>query len=87
MTSEQAFSIAQAVIAAGAVTLEAAVNGIVSWYDRVDGDNSPYVGPSTRRGVNALKAGEDPRTTGLVGRYQRRAHAHRAHRSAASRRH
>ena len=65
--SEQAFSIAQAVIDAGAVTLEAAVTGIVSWYDRVDGDNSPYVGPSTRRGVNALKAGEDPRTTGLWG--------------------
>lgn len=65
--SEQAFSIAQAVIAAGAVTLEAAVDGIVSWYDRVDGDNSPYVGPSTRRGVNALKAGQDPRATGLWG--------------------
>ncbi len=65
--SEQAFSIAQAVIEAGAVTLEAAVCGLVTWYDRVDGDNSPYVGPSTRRGVNALKAGEDPATTGLWG--------------------
>ena len=65
--SEQAFSIARAVIEAGGVTLAAAVNGIVTWYDRVDGDNSPYVGPSTRRGVNALKAGEDPRRTGLWG--------------------
>ena len=65
--SEQAFSIAQAVIDQGAVTLEAAVAGIVSWYDRVDGDNSPYVGPSTRRGVQALKAGRDPRATGLWG--------------------
>ena len=65
--SEQAFSVAQAVIDAGGVTLEAAVKGLVAWYDRVDGDNSPYVGPSTRRGVNALKAGEDPRTTGLWG--------------------
>ncbi len=65
--SEQAFSIAQAVIEAGAVTLEAAVKGLVTWYDRVDGDNSPYVGPSTRRGVNALKAGDDPSTTGLWG--------------------
>ena len=65
--SEQAFSIARAIIDAGAVTLEAAVGGIVTWYDRVDGDNSPYVGPSTRRGVNALKAGEDPRKTGLWG--------------------
>lgn len=65
--SEQAFSIAQAVIDAGGVTLAAAVKGLVAWYDRVDGDNSPYVGPSTRRGLNALKRGEDPRTTGLWG--------------------
>ena len=65
--SEQAFSIAQAVIAAGGVTLAAAVSGLLAWYERVDGDNSPYVGPSTRRGVNALKAGEDPRRTGLWG--------------------
>ena len=54
-------------IDAGGVTLEAAVSGLITWYDRVDGDNSPYVGPSTRRGVNALKAGEDPRTSGLWG--------------------
>ena len=65
--SEQAFSIAQAVIDAGGVTLDAVVTGLVSWYDRVGGDESPYVGPSTRRGVNALKAGEDPRSTGLWG--------------------
>ena len=65
--SEQAFSIAHAVIDAGGVTLKAVVDGLTAWYDRVDGDNSPYVGPSTRRGMNALKAGEDPRRTGLWG--------------------
>ncbi len=65
--SEQAFSIAQAVIEAGAVTLAAVVHGLVGWYDRVDGDNSPYVGPSTRRGLQALKSGADPRTSGLWG--------------------
>ncbi len=65
--SEQAFSIAQAVIDAGGVTLDAVVTGLVSWYDRVGGDESPYVGPSTRRGVNALRAGEDPRSSGLWG--------------------
>lgn len=65
--SEQAFSIAAAVIEAGGVTLDAVVRGLVSWYDRVGGDVSPYVGPSTRRGINALKAGGDPRTTGLWG--------------------
>lgn len=65
--SEQAFSIAAAVIDAGGVTLDAVVGGLVAWYDRVGGDESPYVGPSTRRGINALKAGEDPRTTGTWG--------------------
>ncbi|MCA9884577.1 MAG: ADP-ribosylglycohydrolase family protein [Anaerolineae bacterium] len=65
--SEQAFSMAQAYIKYGGVTLDAAVEGIVTWYDRVDGDNSPYVGPSTKRGVSALKKGADPTTTGLWG--------------------
>lgn len=65
--SEQAFSIARAVIEAGAVTLEAVVAGLLNWYERVGGDQSPYVGPSTRRGLNALKRGEDPKTAGLWG--------------------
>lgn len=65
--SEQAFSIAAAVIEAGGVTLDAVVGGLISWYDRVGGDESPYVGPSTRRGIRALKAGGDPRRTGSWG--------------------
>ncbi|MBI5957677.1 MAG: ADP-ribosylglycohydrolase family protein [Chloroflexi bacterium] len=65
--SEQAFSLAQAFIRHGEVSLQAAVEGIMTWYDRVGGDTSPYVGPSTRRGVNALKRGDDPHTTGLWG--------------------
>ncbi len=65
--SEQAFSLAQAFIAHGGVTLGAAVEAIITWYDRVGGDESPYVGPSTRRGVQALKRGDDPHTTGQWG--------------------
>lgn len=65
--SEQAFSLARAFIEHGGVTLEAVVDAIVAWYDRVGGDTSPYVGPSTRRGVQALKRGEDPYTTGTWG--------------------
>ncbi len=65
--SEQAFSLAQAFVAAGGVTLDAVVAALLGWYERVDGDNSPYVGPSTRRGIQALKAGQDPRSTGLWG--------------------
>ncbi len=65
--SEQAFSLATAFIKHGDVTLEAAIEAIIAWYDRVGGDSSPYVGPSTRRGVQALKRGEDPHKTGLWG--------------------
>jgi len=65
--SEQAFSLARAFIQHGGVSLEAAVAAIIDWYDRVGGDSSPYVGPSTRRGVQALKRGDDPHTTGNWG--------------------
>lgn len=65
--SEQAFSIIQAIIKAGGVTIEAVVDGLVTWYERVGGAQSPYVGPSTRRGIEALKRGDDPSTTGLWG--------------------
>jgi ADP-ribosylglycohydrolase len=65
--SEQAFSLARSFIKHGGVSLEAAVEAIIEWYDRVGGDSSPYVGPSTRRGVLALKRGDDPHTTGLWG--------------------
>ncbi|MBN1201864.1 MAG: ADP-ribosylglycohydrolase family protein [Anaerolineae bacterium] len=65
--SEQAFSLARSFIEHGGVSLDAAVKAIIAWYDRVGGDDSPYVGPSTRRGVQALKRGDDPQTTGLWG--------------------
>ena len=65
--SEQAFSLAREYIADGGVTLDATVRAIVDWYDRTGGDQSRYVGPSTRRGVQALKRGEDPRITGRTG--------------------
>ncbi len=65
--SEQAFSLAQEYIAAGGVTLEATVKAIINWYDRTGGDQSRYVGPSTRRGVLALRAGADPRVAGRMG--------------------
>lgn len=65
--SEQAFSLARAFLQHGGVSVPASVEAIVAWYDRVGGDHSPYVGPSTRRGVQALKRGEDPYKTGLFG--------------------
>lgn len=65
--SEQAFSIARAYLEAGRVTVPATAQAIIDWYDRTGGDQSRYVGPSTRRGVLALKRGEDPYKAGRMG--------------------
>ncbi|MBL8152683.1 MAG: ADP-ribosylglycohydrolase family protein [Anaerolineae bacterium] len=65
--SEQAFSLAQAYLQHGGVTLAATVEAIIAWYDRTGGDQSKYVGPSTRRGVLALKKGVDPHEAGHMG--------------------
>lgn len=65
--TQQAMALAQAIIAEGKVTVEGSARAIVAWYDQIDGDNSPYVGPSTRRAVAALKTGTDPHLTGLRG--------------------
>ena len=65
--TQQALALALNVIADGQVTVEGSARAVVAWYDEIDGDNSPYVGPSTRRAVKALKAGKDPHTTGLSG--------------------
>ena len=65
--TEQAFALARSIIADGGVTVEGVARAIVEWYDSVGGDESSYIGPSTRRAVLALKSGADPRTTGLYG--------------------
>lgn len=65
--TEQAMWLARQIIADGGVTLEGAAKAIVAWYDAVDGDNCPFVGPSTRRGVGKIRAGGDLRETGLAG--------------------
>ncbi|MEA3440591.1 MAG: ADP-ribosylglycohydrolase family protein [Chloroflexota bacterium] len=65
--TEQAFSLAEAVIQDSEVTVEGAARAIVTWYDRIGGDDCPYVGPSTRRAVQAIKRGEDLNITGRWG--------------------
>lgn len=65
--SEQAFSLAEAYIRHGSVNVQASVEAIVAWYDRTGGDTSLYVGPSTRRGVQALKRGVAPEVAGGWG--------------------
>lgn len=65
--SEQAFSLARAYIDAGGVTVEATIAAVLAWYERTGGDQSRYVGPSTRRAVQALKAGAEPMAAGRTG--------------------
>lgn len=65
--TEQAFALADAILEDGAVTIEGTARAIIAWYDRIGGDTCPYVGPSTRRAVSALKKGADPRESGRFG--------------------
>lgn len=65
--TQQAMALAQTIIADGQITIDSAAKAIVAWYEQIDGDNSPYVGPSTRRSVSALKAGAAPQQAGLRG--------------------
>ncbi|HSV86159.1 MAG TPA: ADP-ribosylglycohydrolase family protein [Levilinea sp.] len=65
--TEQAVALAESIIEEGKVTVQGAARAIVRWYDRVGGDTCPYVGPSTRRAVKAIKAGADLNTSGRYG--------------------
>ena len=65
--TEQAFALAQAIIEDKSVTAEGVARAIIAWYEAMHGDESPYVGPSTRRAVQALRRGEPISQTGLRG--------------------
>jgi ADP-ribosylglycohydrolase len=65
--SQQAMTLAQAIITQGQITVEGAAQAIVAWYDEIDGENAPQVDPSTQRAVSALKSGADPHHTGEQG--------------------
>jgi ADP-ribosylglycohydrolase len=65
--TEQAFSLAKEFIKDGKVTPEGVARGVIAWYEMIDGDNSPYVGPSTRKAVSAIKAGKPLEETGKNG--------------------
>ncbi len=65
--TEQAASLAEAIIQDGKVTVEGTARAVMSWYERVGGDACPYVGPSTRRAVHAIRAGVDLAVSGRFG--------------------
>jgi ADP-ribosylglycohydrolase len=65
--TQQAMILAEKIIEQGQITVPGVAQAMVSWYNQVDGDNSPFVGPSSRRAIQALKAGADPYKSGLRG--------------------
>lgn len=65
--TEQAFALAQAILTDGCVSPEGVARALIAWYERIGGDRSPYVGPSTRRAIQALKRGEDLYQVGRFG--------------------
>ena len=65
--TEQAMALAASILERGQVTVEGVVAALLAWYESVGGDDCPFIGPSTRRAVTALRAGADPLTTGRYG--------------------
>ena len=65
--TEQAFALAEAMIEQGKVSPDGVARAIANWYDRIGGDSSPYVGPSTRRAILAYRRGVDLELAGRFG--------------------
>jgi len=65
--TEQAASIAEVIIQDGEVTAKGVAQALVNWYQRIGGDESPYVGPSSRRAIQAIMRGEDLNRVGRFG--------------------
>lgn len=65
--TEQAAAIAEVIIQDGEVTPKGVAQALVNWYQRIGGDESPYVGPSSRRAIQAIMGGEDLEKVGRFG--------------------
>ncbi len=65
--TEQTLALAQSIIDRGEVTLEGVAEALLSWFESVGGEDSPYVGPSTKTAMIKIKKGEDLTKTGITG--------------------
>jgi ADP-ribosylglycohydrolase len=65
--TEQAAAIAEVIIEEGGVSEKGVARALVNWYQRIGGDESPYVGPSSRRAIQAILRGDDLREVGRFG--------------------
>jgi ADP-ribosylglycohydrolase len=65
--TEQAMFLARRIIADGRVSRQASADAVLAWYEAVGGDTLPFCGPSTRRAVARIHAGEPLDRTGAGG--------------------
>ncbi|MEA4884728.1 MAG: ADP-ribosylglycohydrolase family protein [Clostridia bacterium] len=65
--TEQTLAIIDALDEHGTITPEIAAGAYLKWADECDAFSSSVLGPSSRRALERLQAGEDPRTTGSSG--------------------
>lgn len=65
--TQQAMSIIKEILINKKISVELAAKAIIGWYDLIDGDHNPHVGPSTRKACLQLKGGVDPHETGVLG--------------------
>lgn len=65
--TEQAAAIAEVIINEGIVSAKGIAQALVNWYQRIGGDESPYVGPSSRRAIQAIMRGADLSEVGRFG--------------------
>jgi ADP-ribosylglycohydrolase len=63
----QALAIAHAFTPDGILTARAVADGLLVWAEAVGPDLQLIIGPSTRRALDRLRTGEDPRNTGREG--------------------
>ncbi|MBO9361404.1 MAG: ADP-ribosylglycohydrolase family protein [Thermoflexus sp.] len=55
--TEQALAVLEAALAEGRITAYGVARALIAWYEGTEGDHLPWIGPSTRRALERLKAG------------------------------
>lgn len=65
--TEQTLAIIEALDAHGRITPEVAGEAYLKWAEQTNAYESSVLGPSSRKALERLKAGEDPRQTGSAG--------------------
>ncbi|MDD2202258.1 MAG: ADP-ribosylglycohydrolase family protein [Firmicutes bacterium] len=65
--TEQTLALIEALDRHGRITPEVAAEAYLKWAEQCNAYESSVLGPSSRKALEKLKAGEDPRTTGSSG--------------------